>query len=541
MFTFLGDRITFVSEINRIYMEDNTGGPGGRAPGALCIRAKLRHFFEMCLRFAEIRVLSEVSTMKILELHCSVEVVKVGEKENTAAAAAAYISCSQIEGHDGRIHDYSKKPGFVGSGLLLPDGVPERWHVDPSTIWAEQDYLDYEKSTRRGPQAELYRSGNIGLPWEISYERAGELAEEILEPLREKGMVIQWAIHDTYENGKRNFHLHWMAAMREVTPDGFGKKNRAWNKYNGGLNIPDLLRPRVAEIFNRELEKLDSDLRVEHESFAARGIDRIPTKHVGPAATAMERKGVKTRKGRRNRYIEWLNHIHAENLRQVEAHTQSGNLDDVISGARAQQGGNEIFRDWDALFAMLRDTRRCRAALVSELGKLGKIVSAYEEGNEGYLRWAGCDPESDRQKAAVKAMQDDLRLKIKEMDVTEAFLLDSKELFKAHNKAVYAAKKEAWERYQADRNKRSIEYCMRRINSLERYISYLEYSLSLIDVLFETRNYKEYRQKKDELQRKRSELRDYRDIEATVAAAKVQALLDQGRRRRQELEEGDRV
>lgn len=475
--------------------------------------------------------------MKTLELHCSVEVVNVGEKGNTAAAAAAYISCSQIEGHDGRIHDYTHKSGLVDSGILLPDGAPERWHVDPSTIWAEQDYLDYEKSTRRGPKSELYRSGNIGLPWEISYQRAGELAEEILEPLREKGMVIQWAIHDTHENGKRNFHIHWMAAMREVTPEGFGKKNRAWNKYNGGLNIPDLLRPRVAEIFNRELEKIDSDLRVEHESFAARGIDRIPTKHVGPAAAAMERKGIKTRKGSQRKYIEWLNQIHAENLRQVEAQTQSGNLDDLISGARAQQGGNEVFKDWDALFAMLRDARRSRAAMNSELGRLGKIVSAYEEGNEGYLRWAGCDPESESQKGAIKAMQDELRLKIKEMDVTEAFLLDSKELFKAHNKAIYTAKKEAWEQWQADRNKRSIEYCMRRINSLERYVSYLERSLSLIDVLFETRHYQEYRQKKDELQRKRFELRDYRDVESRAAAAEVQALLDQGRRRRQELEE----
>ena len=347
------------------------------------------------------------------------------------------------------------------------------------------------------------------------------MAEEILEPLRAKGMVVQWAIHDVEEDGVRNFHLHWMASMREASKDGFGKKNRAWNKYNGGLNIPELLRPRVAAILNRELEAVDSECRYEYESFEKRNIDKIPQRHMGPAATALERKGIKTVNGNRNRYIEWLNQIHAENLRQVETQTQSGRLEDLIAGARAQQGGNEAFKNWDALFAMLRDTRRCRAAMNSELGKLGKVISAYEEGNESYLRWAGCDPESESQKMAIQMMQNELRIKIKEMDVTETFLLDSKELYKAHNKAVYTAKKASWDQYQIDRNKRGMAYCERRLESIQSYMDYLKRSISLSDIIFNTQEYKDYCETMADLERQQRQLReDYARNRANLKQAK---------------------
>lgn len=456
-----------------------------------------------------------------MELHCQVNVVKAGVKGNTAAAAAAYISCDKTVGHDGRQHNYENKPGFVAGGFELPDSVPERWLSDPLSMWAEQDLIDYTKSTRRGPSSELYRSGVIGLPWDVSHNRAAELATELLEPLVKAGMCVQWAIHDVEEEGKRNYHLHWMAAMREVTPEGFGKKCRAWNKYNGGMNIPEVIRPHVAGVLNRELEAIGSDVRIEHESFADRGIDKIPTHHKGVAATAIERKErraaraegdpkaetrIYTRAQYRNRYIEWLNQIHAENLRHVETQMQSGRLEDLIGAARARQDGTEVFKDWNALFAMLRDARRCRAAMNSELGKLGNVISAYEECNEGYLRWAGIDPADEIQRFNVERMQKELRIRIEQMDVTEAFLLDSKELLKVHNKVVYTSKKAAWTQYQMDRNKRGIEYCQRRLTNIESYMQYLDRSISLFDVLFRTQAWKDYCKTMAELRREEEKM-----------------------------------
>ena len=465
-----------------------------------------------------------------MELFLSPKVVGKGPKGRTACGSAAYRSCSKIIDNDGRTHNYRNKRGYVTGGIELPTGAPEEL-LDRQTLWQRHERKDIRKD------AELFREVTVALPNELSYEASVDVVRGLAKPLTDRGMCVQWDIHDTTKKGQRNLHVHMMVTMRTLLEDGtFGNKERSWNKYNGGLNIADLLRPEAARLMNEQLEAIGSSDRVEHESFADRGIDKIPTKHMGVAATAMERKGIKTNKGRQNRYIEWLNQIHAENLRQVEAQTQSGRLEDLIAGARAQQDGNEAFKDWDALFAMLRDTRRCRAALNNELGRLGKVISAYEEGNESYLRWAGCDPENESQKITVQMMQNELRIKIKEMDVTEAFLLDSKELYKAHNKAVYTAKKKAWDKYQVDRTKRGIEYCIRRIDSLDRYISYLGRNLSGIDIILETPRYKEYQQKKDELQQKKDELQQkwselykLRANEVRAAAKRVQELFDRGR------------
>lgn len=450
-----------------------------------------------------------------MELYLSPKVVGKGPKGRTACGSSAYRSCDRIIDNTGRVHDYRHKGGYVTGGIELPAGAPEELR-NRQTLWSRHEEKDIRKD------AELFREITVALPNELDYEASASVIRQLAKPLTDRGMCVQWDIHDTTKEGQRNLHAHLMVTMRTLQPDGtFGNKNRSWNRYNGGLNVADLLRPEAARLMNEELARIGSSERVEHESFADRGIDKIPTKHMGVEATAMERKGIKTNKGRRNRYIEWLNQIHAENLRQVETQTQSGRLEDLIAGARAQQGGNEAFKDWDALFAMLRDTRRCRAAMNSELGKLGKVISAYEEGNESYLRWAGCDPESESQKMTIQMMQNDLRIKIKEMDVTEAFLLDSKELYKAHNRALYTAKKASWDQYQIDRNKRGMAYCTRRLESIQSYMDYLTRSISLFDMIFNTQEYKDYCETMADLRRQERQLReDYARNRANLKQAK---------------------
>lgn len=94
------------------------------------------------------------------------------------------------------------------------------------------------------------------------------------------------------------------------------------------------------------------------------------------------------------------------------------------------------------------------------------------------------------------------------MDITEQMLLNSKDVYKAHNRAVYTADKVEWDKYQVDRNKRWMSYCIKRVKSLESYMSYLNRSISLFDVVFETDEWKKYRTKMDELQKQRSELKE---------------------------------
>lgn len=435
-----------------------------------------------------------------MELYLSPKVVGKGQKGRTACGSSAYRSCDRIIDNAGHVHDYRNKTGYVTGGIELPEGAPAEL-LDRQTLWQRHELRDVRKD------AELFREVTLALSNELSYAAAEKVVRKLAKKLTDLGMCVQWDIHDTTKEGQRNLHAHLMITMRELLPDGsFGNKNRSWNRYNGGLNIADLLRPEAARLMNEELARIGSSERVEHESFADRGIDKIPTKHMGVAATAMERKGVKTNKGRQNRYIDWLNQIHAENLQEIEQKTQR--LDILIGAAENTRTGTTAYKDWDALFALLRDTRRCKAALAFEDKKFSKLLTAWESGDSGYLKWAGCDPESDSQHQTIIALQKDLRVRIRAMEITENWILNSKDLFKAHNRVVYAAKKADYDNYLAMRHKRSMEFFFDRLMRLNRYIDFLEKTISLLDIIFYTQEFQNYLVQMGELQKKRAAIQE---------------------------------
>jgi hypothetical protein len=58
---------------------------------------------------------------------------------------------------------------------------------------------------------------------------------------------------------------------------------------------------------NAELQMAGIDGRVDHRSHRSKGLTRLPLEHLGPAATALEDRGVTTAKGRRNKRKKRLN------------------------------------------------------------------------------------------------------------------------------------------------------------------------------------------------------------------------------------------
>ena len=272
-----------------------------------------------------------------------------------------------------------------------------------------------------------------------------------------------------------------------------------------------------------KLTKINADKHVEHESYEARGVDKIPKTHIGVAAMAMERRGVSTVNGKRNRYIDWLNEIHAKNLREAEQNTTR--LDKVVAEANVVKDGTELFRDWDALFAMLRDIRRARAAFKTERRKLEKIISAYAKKNKEnteYLKSAGFDPENEAMRMAIRTTYENLNVHIKSLDVAEELVLDSKELMKAHNRVIYTSQKVIWDQYQLDRKKRNFTYLKKRLASLGEYITHIRRSISLIDVIFNTQEYQEYKQKIRSLEETSAQIHaDYQKAKSEIAQHKT--------------------
>ena len=54
---------------------------------------------------------------------------------------------------------------------------------------------------------------------------------------------------------------------------------------------------------NRALESAGRSGRIDHRSYKRQGIDKIPSVHLGPDASQMEKRGIRTDKGEVNRQI----------------------------------------------------------------------------------------------------------------------------------------------------------------------------------------------------------------------------------------------
>lgn len=127
-----------------------------------------------------------------------------------------------------------------------------------------------------------------------------------LRPLKENG---QWGAkcrkaYDLDENGQR-------------IPDGKGgwKNHREdTTDWNDKGNV-EIWRAAWAAYTNRALESAGRPERIDHRSYKRQGIDKIPSVHLGPAASQMEKRGIRTDKGEVNRQIAADNKL----LKEIKA------------------------------------------------------------------------------------------------------------------------------------------------------------------------------------------------------------------------------
>ena len=272
--------------------------------------------------------------------HCNISIVSRG-KGKSAVAAAAYRSGEKLTNEwDGMTHDYTRKGGVVHTEIMLPPHAPPSFS-DRSTLWNSVEL--YEKAGN----AQLAREIDAALPIELSREEQIRLVREYCSSqFVSRGMCVDYAIHDT-DSG--NPHCHIMLTMRPLDergawaakskkeydldengerirlPSGRYKTHKVdltgWNDKGNAL----LWRKAWADISNAYLERAGSPERIDHRSNAERGIDEIPTVHMGVAACQMEKKGIATEKGELNRSIQKTNRL----IREIRA--QIGKLKEWIA------------------------------------------------------------------------------------------------------------------------------------------------------------------------------------------------------------------
>ncbi|WP_124306821.1 Ti-type conjugative transfer relaxase TraA, partial [Acetobacter pasteurianus] len=218
--------------------------------------------------------------MAIYHLHAKVISRATGR---SAVAAAAYRAACRL--HDVRLdrdHDFSNKSGVVHSEIMLPDGAPERF-LDRATLWNEVEAIEKRKD------AQLAREVEFSIPREMTQAQGIALARDFVrEQFVERGMVADLNVHwDIGEDGQSKPHAHVMLSTRSVDENGFGAKERSWNDKELLLTW----RERWASLANERLAELDLDVRIDHRSFAAQGIDLEPQNKIGPAGMRREERG----------------------------------------------------------------------------------------------------------------------------------------------------------------------------------------------------------------------------------------------------------
>lgn len=68
-------------------------------------------------------------------------------------------------------------------------------------------------------------------------------------------------------------------------------------------------RKSWADMCNKYLEKSGHDERIDHRSYERQGLEILPTKHLGTAASHMEKRNIKTDRGETNRHIKMVNNM----------------------------------------------------------------------------------------------------------------------------------------------------------------------------------------------------------------------------------------
>jgi len=169
----------------------------------------------------------------------------------------------------------------------------------------------------------------MALPKELTQEQNIELIRNYCQTsFVDRGMIADFAVHDDEEG---NPHAHVLLTMRSLNEQGewnpktrtefildengeriqtangkFKRRCVSWDGWNDRGNC-EIWRHEWEVMQNTALEKAGREERIDMRSFERQGIELAPTVHLGPAASALEMKGIHTDLGDHNRIVKAVN------------------------------------------------------------------------------------------------------------------------------------------------------------------------------------------------------------------------------------------
>jgi len=305
--------------------------------------------------------------------HLSAQIIGRSAGRSVTAAAAYRAHEKIMDERTGITHDYTRRRGDFESFIMAPDHAPD-WVHDRAHLWNE-----VEKTEKR-KDAQLARELNVALPIELTPDQQKDLLKEFVEiNMVNRGMVADVAIHRDHEE---NPHAHILLTMRDISADGFGKKNREWNPDFGFGKVQNAekyvdWREAWANLTNEHLSFYRHEARIDHRTLEAQGIDRLPTIHEGPAVRQMEAKGIPTERGEHNRMVQEHVQIVAESKQNVidfEAFKRQKEQEKEQLQAEITRSENKPLQEWTREELGIEKVK-----LSSELDKLEEAQASYRK------------------------------------------------------------------------------------------------------------------------------------------------------------------
>ena len=184
------------------------------------------------------------------------------------------------------------------SKVLLPDGAPARWH-NREVLWNEVE------ACGRRRDACLAREVEFALPAELLPYQAAALARDyVLVAFVAEGMAadlnVHWALRP---DGQPKPYAQVLLTMRRIGAEGFGFKERAWNDRAAALRWRQLW----SLMANICLAAHGHAARIDHRSYAERGIALEPQNKIGPNAARRAARGEPSERVDENRAISRRN------------------------------------------------------------------------------------------------------------------------------------------------------------------------------------------------------------------------------------------
>ncbi|MBB3237066.1 Ti-type conjugative transfer relaxase TraA [Phyllobacterium endophyticum] len=278
----------------------------------------------------------------------------------SAVLSAAYRHCAKMTYEiEARTVDYSNKRNLAHEEFLVPPGAP-KWALaliaDRSVSGAAEAFWNRVEAFEKREDAQFAKEFIIALPVELSKEQNVALMHQfVFEQVLARGQVADWVYHD--EPG--NPHVHLMTTLRPLTENGFGPKKIAVMSDDGqpvrtktgkiqyrlwSGEKTEFLQQRNSwlDLQNQHLALGGLEIRVDGRSYAERGIDFVPTVHIGVGAKAIQRKSEQDGSGVELERLKLFEEQRQDNTRRIEKRPET--VLDIISSEKSVFDQRDIAR-----------------------------------------------------------------------------------------------------------------------------------------------------------------------------------------------------